>query len=326
MRSAVTGESLDSLDSYLADSRSELKWPSVFVLPAWLRVWWQVFGKGSEMFLRTVRQGDRVIGIAPLRVTDGTALFIGDTDVCDYSDFVVVPGREVDFFGALLDDLKENGIGKLDLEYVRPEAAVLTHLVPLAESRGGEVVRTQEDITVEMDLPPDFDAYLATLSAKQRHEVRRKMRRLAESGEIRYRFVEDNSAVPETLDGFFRMFTESREDKSAFLTERMESFFRRLAAAMAETGRLRLGLLELDTRPVAEVMCFDYGDRTYLYNSGYDPQYNFLSVGLLSKVYAIRDSIDRGKKRFDFLKGAETYKYHLGGREVPLYRCQITFK
>ena len=30
------------------------------------------------------------------------------------------------------------------------------------------------------------------------------------------------------------------------------------------------------------------------------------------------------KKRFDFLKGAESYKYHLGGREVPIYRCQIT--
>jgi CelD/BcsL family acetyltransferase involved in cellulose biosynthesis len=70
-------------------------------------------------------------------------------------------------------------------------------------------------------------------------------------------------------------------------------------------------------------MCFEYNDCIYLYNSGYDPRYTSLSAGLLSKVLAIKDSIERGVKRFDFLKGAETYKYHLGGKEVPLYRCQI---
>jgi CelD/BcsL family acetyltransferase involved in cellulose biosynthesis len=49
-------------------------------------------------------------------------------------------------------------------------------------------------------------------------------------------------------------------------------------------------------------------------------------VGLLCKVLCIKESIQEGKKRFDFLKGAETYKYHLGGGEVPLYSCQITIK
>jgi CelD/BcsL family acetyltransferase involved in cellulose biosynthesis len=62
----------------------------------------------------------------------------------------------------------------------------------------------------------------------------------------------------------------------------------------------------------------------YLYNSAYDPQYSSLSVGVLSKALNIKDSIERGKKRFDFLKGAEQYKYHLGGREVQLSSCQIT--
>jgi CelD/BcsL family acetyltransferase involved in cellulose biosynthesis len=51
-----------------------------------------------------------------------------------------------------------------------------------------------------------------------------------------------------------------------------------------------------------------------------------LSVGLLSKVLCIKDSIERGKKRFDFLKGREAYKYRLGGREVPIYNCQIVLR
>ena len=64
----------------------------------------------------------------------------------------------------------------------------------------------------------------------------------------------------------------------------------------------------------------------YLYNSGYDPRYGELSVGLLCKVLSIKNSIESGRKRYDFLKGAEPYKYHLGGKEVPLSRCRIVFR
>jgi CelD/BcsL family acetyltransferase involved in cellulose biosynthesis len=165
---------------------------------------------------------------------------------------------------------------------------------------------------------------MTTLDTKQRHEVRRKLRRLSEEGTIEYRFVNEGAAVPATMNTFFKMFVESRQDKANFMTEKMESFFRLLADTMAKAGMLRLGVLELDGQPLAEIMCFDYHGCIYLYNSGYDPRYTALSAGLLSKVLAIKDSIEKGKRRFDFLKGAETYKYHLGGREVPLFRCQIT--
>jgi len=136
----------------------------------------------------------------------------------------------------------------------------------------------------------------------------------------------ESVAVHDAMDIFLKMFTESRQDKATFLTAQMESFLRSLANSMTEAGLLRLGILELDMLPTAMIMCFDYNDCLYLYNSGYDPQYNTLSAGLLCKVLCIKESIQEGKKRVDFLKGSETYKYHLGGREVPLYRCQITIK
>ena len=95
---------------------------------------------------------------------------------------------------------------------------------------------------------------------------------------------------------------------------------------MAEAGLLRFGVLQLNASPVAAVMYFDYQDKVYLYNSGYDPQYSSLSVGLLCKVLCIKDSIQRQRKGFDFMKGAEVYKYRLGGREIPIYSCQIVLR
>jgi len=322
----LTVESFDSLASCWVNLCHSLKWNSLFVLPAWLKVWWQEIGTEAELYLGTVRQREKIIGIAPLQVNKETASFIGSTDVCDYLDFVVAPEKEQDFFGVLLDDLKEKGINLLDLRPVRPDSTVLTHLVHIAQNRGHEVLCHPDDVSLELDLPPTWEEYLATLTTKQRHEVRRKLRRLSEAGKVDFHFAKDSVAIHDAMDTFLKMFTESRQDKATFLTAQMESFLRSMANSMTEAGLLRLGILELDMLPIAIIMCFDYNDCLYLYNSGYDPQYNTLSAGLLCKVLCIKECIQEGKKRFDFLKGSEPYKYHLGGREVPLYRCQITIK
>ncbi|MBN1161757.1 MAG: GNAT family N-acetyltransferase [Dehalococcoidales bacterium] len=323
MSYSISESSLNDLKALRHDSAQSLKWSYVFILPEWMQTWWQVFGERFTPYIRIVKDGEKTIGVAPLMTKDNTAYLIGDTDVCDYLDFVVVPGMENDFFSLLLDDLKKNNIKSLDLKHVRPNSIVMMGLVPLAESRQYKVTTKQEAVSFEMDLPSSFDEYLQTLSTKQRHEVRRKLRRLNEEGKIEYRLIDAGDDLPVALDTFFRMFTESREDKAAFLTERMKSYFCLLVDNMRKIDLLKLGVLELDGKQVAEIMCFDYNDCIYLYNSGYDPQYVSLSVGLLSKVFAVEDSIDRGKKKFDFLKGAENYKGHLGGKEVPLYRCQI---
>jgi len=323
----VTEESFASLDSYWTDLSHNLSWGSIFALPAWLKVWWQAFGSGAELYLRAVRQGDKAIGIAPLLVREKTATIIGSPDVCDYLDFVITPGAERDFFTVLLQDLGEKGIAHLDLGPLRPDSTVLNDLVPMAQERKYEVLCREEGVSVELDLPATWDEYLAKLDGKQRHEVRRKLRRLWEAGDVKHRCVEVSpSEAGDYTDTFLWLFSLSREDKANFMTPEMESFFRSLAEAMAEIGLLRFGIIELDTIPTAMTMGFDYNDSHYLYNSAYDPQYNSLSVGLLCKVLCIKENIENGRKKWDFLKGGEAYKYHIGGREVPLSRCQITIK
>ena len=326
MNYIITQESFDSLASCWADPSHRLRWNSIFVLPAWLKVWWQEFGAGAELYLSAVRQGEKIIGIAPLLVGEGKAAIVGSADVCDYLDFVVAPGMERDFFDVLLDDLREKGINHLDLRPLRPDSTVLTHLVGIAQNRKYEVHCDKEGVSVELDLPATWDEYLAILDKKQRHEVRRKLRRLWEAGNVDYRCLEVSQGVGDFMDTFLKLFSLSGEEKANFMTARMESFFRSLAEAMAEIKLLRFGALELDTVTVAMIMGFDYNDAVYLYNSAYDPQYNSLSVGLLCKVLCLKESIGRGSKKWDFLKGGEPYKYHIGGQETTLYNCQITIK
>jgi CelD/BcsL family acetyltransferase involved in cellulose biosynthesis len=291
------------------------------VLPRWFKVWWQTFGGDFELYLFEVKQDKNVIGIAPLMVKASKAAFIGGADVCDYMDFVVAPGKELEFFTTVLDKLKKDGIKELHLDSLRHDSTVMNCLVDLAKDKGYEIAVTQENVSLDLDLPATWEEYLRTLTPKQRRETGRRFRRLEEEGDINYRVAEN--AEPEVLDIFFKLLRKSREDKAAFMTAKMESFFRALADTMAEAKLLRFGILEISGKPVAAVMCFDYNNKVYLYNSGYDPGYGYLSVGLMSKLLSIKDSIERGRKCYDFLKGPEEYKYRLKGREIPIYSCRI---
>ncbi len=324
MSYSVTPESFDSLTSYWKDPQNRLKWGSVFVLPAWLEVWWRTFKLGTELYLRGVREDSQIIGIAPLQIKDGKSLFIGSAGVCDYIDFIIEPGREKDFFSVLIDDLKKQGIKSLELNPLRPDSTVLTVLSDMAKGMGYEVSCQPEAISLELDLPATWEGYLALLSKKQRHEVRRKLRRLAEEGDANYRCVEPNRETSTYMDILVRLFALSRkEEKARFMNNHMEIFFRSLAEAMAKIGILRFGILEVGKEPVAIIMGFDYNDTMYLYNSAYDPKYDYLSVGLLSKILCIKESIESGRKKWDFLKGGERYKYDTGGKEIPIFNCRI---
>ena len=248
---------------------------------------------------------------------------MGDTRVCDYQDFIVAPGRSDEFFRVLLDDLKHKGVKQLDLGAVRPDSTVQTALINVAEARGCQVSCKKLDISYELELPQTWDEYLLQLKGKQRHEIRRKRRRLEEAGNVSYRIVEDPAGVKAEIETFFQLFKMSRNDKELFMNAEMTSFFLSFSQTLAEEKMLKLFFLDFNDTPAAAVICFDYESGVYLYNNGFDLRFRSLSVGILSKVFSIQNSIQNGKQKYDFLKGAETYKSHLGGKELPLYQCEI---
>jgi len=319
----VTAESFECIFSYWRDDNLSLNWNAVFVLPDWLKIWWQHFCADHTQLLLTVRDETTPIGIAPLMTRENKAYLIGSINVCDYLDFIVAPGRELSFFKAILDYLKHTDIQLLDLLSVRPDSTVYTHLIEFARKQGLHVTCKQVDVSQELDLPSTWDEYLDMLNGKQRHEIRRKIRRLHEAATINYRPI---STVRETLEAtaiFFELFTQSREDKAEFMTHQMRSFFNAIINALSHLDILKFNVLEIDNNPAAMIMCFEYNETIYLYNNGFDNRYRNLSVGSLCKALSIKESIQQGKKRYDFLKGAEVYKQRMGGKEVPLFRCQI---
>jgi CelD/BcsL family acetyltransferase involved in cellulose biosynthesis len=317
---AFAAETLGSISGRLEASGAARDWSAPFMLPGWMRAWQEVFAPRASLWIRSFRLDAGVVGIAPLRVEAGTARLIGDADVCDHLDLVCATDRQKEFCSALLDHLKAAGIERLELNPLRPDSLVMEALVPAARARGWAVSISQENVLFEMSLPGSWEDYLERLSGKQRHEVRRKLRRLEHSVAAGFRLVEEPAAIRAAVNDFLLLFRQNRQDKAVFMDDRMESYFRLLAEHVSET---RIGFLDVDGMPAAAVWCCDHGGTRYLYNSGYDAHLSHLSVGILCKLLSIRDAIARGLSTYDFLKGDEVYKRQLGGRPVPIYNCRI---
>ena len=320
----VARETFESAAEYWTNRNHALSWNCLFVLPPWLNAWWRIFGAEDTLRLCSVRDGDEIIGLAPLRSVGATARFIGSVDVCDYQDFILAPGREKDFFRTLMADLRQQGIQELNLELVHPASSVLTHFAAMAGDLHCRLESQDVDVALEIDLPQTWEEYLLLLNGKQRHEVRRKLRRLSEAGRIDFKSVDEAEDVQAGMNYFLDLFKLNRPDKFAFMTDRMEAFFRCLSEEMAGCGILKLFLLEVDGTRTAAAMCFDYVGTRYLYNNGYDDRYSQMSVGILSKVLSIQDGIRAGLRKYNLLKGAEVYKHRLGAEPVSLYRCRIS--
>ena len=296
---------------------------TVFDSPSWQRVWWSHFGEGATLRLLSLPDGDAA-GIAPLTERDGVVSFLGGTDLVDYHDFITA-GRPGDgFFDALVAYLGTlESFAALDLTSVPAGSAILEKLPVAAEAAGWRTETEQEDVAPRLALPDSWDEYLSSLSRKNRHELRRKLRRLEGAGDVRAAEATDPRTVEEGMDDFVALVRKSAPEKAAFLTPERERFFRAAALALAEEGLTRLLFLELDGVRVASSLGFVWGGERFLYNSGYDPEHRHLAVGLLSHAVNIRNSIEEGLTGYDFMRGGESYKYHLGAEDRTIHRIVV---
>ena len=121
------------------------------------------------------------------------------------------------------------------------------------------------------------------------------------------------------MDEFFRLMALSSDDKNEFLTEGNKDFFIDIALQFSNSGQYKLFFMEVDGIKIAACICFDYEGSYLLYNSGYDPEKSSLSVGLLNKALTIQEAISMNVKEYNFLRGTERYKYHLGGNDHRVF-------
>ncbi len=291
----------------------------------------------GELHLLTVRDSGALLGIAPLFVLSEPnqsgkpqrlLRLIGSVDASDYLDLVAAQGREREVFKAMLDALEQlDTWDALDLWNI-PEASVTRALLPeLIAARGWTLLDEKQVVCPIIRLPAQFEDYVQSLDKKERHELRRKLRRAeATDGVAWYAITGQDRThdLDEAAEAFIALMMKSRSDKSNFMTDDMRRFFHRMIHATHDGGFLHLAFLEVNGVKAATYLSFDYNQKRLVFNSGLETEgFQSLSAGIALAARIIEDAIQRGYAEFDFLRGDEKYKYQLGAKDTWIYHVRV---
>lgn len=321
--SVFTADALDTFaHEWEALSRETPDSPP-FAHPAWYRVWLAHFGPVRAVFV-SMRDSQGVLrGVIPLSLEGTGAAGLGNPKIQDYSGVAIATGWEGEVVDTLLAWAGGESIAKLRLWGILERTALAEAISRAAVGSRWSIEAREEAVAPAADVGPDWEAFVASLSKKNRHELRRKLRNLEAAGDVRLETIAEATAVREATRSLIRMMRDSHEGKVRFLTPEMEAFFLELGPALAEAGFGRTWRLTVDGREAAVLLGFDKGQTRFLYNSGFEPALGRLAVGLLSKALAMKAGAEEGLSRFDFLRGNEDYKRRLGGHEQKVLEFTV---
>lgn len=299
---------------------------SVFLTWQWQTQWAAAFlgGRPLQILIVTDDEGALRGVLALYEHASGDWRIVGGEDVSDYLDMAAAPGAEAGVWEALLQH-RAGDRSAWDLRGLRPDSPTLALVPGLGVAHGLVASAAREERCPVLPLPATWDEYLLGLSGKDRHELRRKMRKLeAELPAISVRAHTALDGWDEAMTAFLALHRASRTGKARFMDDRMERFFRDALRPLVAAGWARLWFLESAGAPVATFLCVEYGQTVGLYNSGFDPAHARLAPGIVLLGQVIRDAIERKVPVFDFLRGEESYKYAFGPTPRDLLRLRVT--
>lgn len=305
---------------------------TIFSTWEWMSTWWSAYQPGLLHIAACRAEDETLVAIAPWFLTEtetGEQVLstIGCKEVTDYLDLIVDTAYVDAVLPRLAAHLQEH-TSRFDTVFfcnIAEDSLTYGQLPQHLEAQGFTIELQPEDVCPVVSLPGDWQGYLTQLDKKQRHEVRRKMRRvLGQNTEVDWFIVDDTHDLEEEMEYFFKLMAMSDPDKAVFLQdENNVRFFKNLAPIMLKAGWLQLNFLTVNGDRAAAYMNFDYEGAVLVYNSGLDQEtHGHLSPGIVLLAFNIQHAIETGHHTFDFLQGDEEYKYRMGGKDRRVFNLE----
>jgi predicted N-acyltransferase len=300
--------------------------------------WWDNLGgsewsrQNAELILVTAREDEKLVGIAPLFISEyegkPVLLLIGSIEISDYLDLIVRLKDHARFVTGLFNFLASDELPNpshwsgLDWYNLPDSSPTLAVLKSESTQRGWTHLEEIYRPTPRIALNGSFEEYLSRVEKKQRHEIRRKMRRAEESGRNVRWYVSDMQDVEAEIESFLSLM-EHDEGKAVFLQEEMREQMRAIIRTAHEHGWLWLAFLEADNQRIAACLNFDYKNKLWGYNAGVNRDFMELSPGWVLLGHTLQWACENNRSEFDFMRGDEEYKYRFGAVNQYVMRAKL---
>jgi CelD/BcsL family acetyltransferase involved in cellulose biosynthesis len=293
-----------------------------FHAPQWLLPWWKHIGRGEPCSL-ALRDDDGVlVGLAPLYVhtdADGVRhLFPLGIATTDYLGPLARRGWERRVAAAVVEGIRamRERWDVFECPQLRRDAALL--------AAAGAQVTTGEPNPV-LSLAPEPAIPRSTLA-----NLRTCRNRAARVGTLCFERAQPGQ-VDDYLEALARLHERRWSERGlpgVLADDAVRAAHAEAAPQLQAGGMLRLHGLRLDGELVAVLYAlFDpvpgHERRCYYYIAGFEPRHAFFSPGSLLLAHAIQDAAAEGATAFDFLRGAEAYKYRWGAVDQEMVTLRM---
>jgi CelD/BcsL family acetyltransferase involved in cellulose biosynthesis len=308
---------------------------TVFQTFEWLRTWWRHFGearRGALLHLLAVRDDRELVALAPLWIETSRVmgllrlrrlLYVGRGD-SDYLGVLAARGRERESAEAIAASLARDA-HRFDVA-VLEDTSDRSRTGPLLDealrARGWSASRVAAEPCPETALLRSWEDTVAAFRIDHRREIRRRLRNIEREHRVELEVVAAGEDVDPAIREFLAMHQARWEADGywgAFADPRVVEFHRDVAVRLSARGWLFLAFLRVDGRRRAGNYGFSFRDALATFQGAvlHDPELRRLSPGRVLHARSMEWAIARGRTRYDFLRGAEPYKYDFDASDVP---------
>lgn len=219
---------------------------------------------------------------------------------------LVAKGREVEFWRAALGWADRHAGIALFLHFSQMSLAgplfEALETVLGMQGRKGWIVQREERAMLSSAL--DADRYrTCALSSNKRKDLRRRMNRLAELGEVRFVWQDDDGGIGDWCDEFLALELSGWKGAAGSAMAQdpaKRAIFAQSLSGAARRGRLLRLALHLNDRPAAMLSTFVTPPGAFGYKTAFDEQYARHAPGVLleNEFLSVLD-----QRRFDWCDG-----------------------
>lgn len=335
----------DDWNNLLRNSNSN----NIFLTHEWLYTWWKYFKKDGKPSIILVKEGCKILGIAPLYsirlrhlgLTPCASLaFLGSHNACAGNlDFIILKGREPETIDIMLDTIFESSLGVkwelLSLFSVSENSGNLELIRLYCENRKIKFETYNTNQNLYINLSRTFEEYFKTLSRDKRNKFRRYKKHL--SGQFEVALVDsiDKNNLDKNFDCFINLhqkrWNKKGEDGSFSLKRtNFNDFHREIVHQFFEKKWLQLSFLEVKDEIVSGQYNYIYNNVLYNYSIGFNPDWYEQRVGTILQLLVIEKCFAMGFTEFDFLRGEEAYKFSWTKTvrknfDIVIYKDKVTY-
>ncbi len=299
---------------------------SPFCAPAWMLAWWRhARPDGAALRVIAVRDGDRLVGLAPLfarRDRGRSAAYEVLTErLSPPAGPLAAPGREREVATAIGGALEASSPrpSSLRLWSTLGSGDVAATLAEAWPGRGPWLRSAPAEPVPVVTLGElDYDEWFAGRSSKFRQESRRMRRRLEDAGAS----VELVGAegLDEALAAFVELHGDRWQDRggSDALITGLRPMLADAAAELLGEGRMRVYALRAEGELVAVNVLLVAGGEICGWSSGFAEEWARFSPSMQLTLQAIDDATQQGDARMSLGPGEGGYKRRLAdsGEEI----------